>query len=172
MRIGERVEKGQLIASPGPHRRPYLREQGAVYFTSQAGQVVVFDTNYIPGKDYFRIRPDTFYIKRLVGLPGETISIRDRHLVVDGTPVEEPYAFKRQVEDPAYRGTCRVPGRACTARPRKSAWAHGNSCRSATTPPPASTADISVPSRKRRWSARRSLYTGPSVAAGGFPFNS
>ena len=105
-RIGERVEKGQLIASGRVRIGDHIFVNKVLYhFTRpKRGQVVVFDTNYIPGKDYFRIRPDTFYIKPLVGLPGETISIRDRHLVVDGTPVEEPYAFKRQVEDPAYRG--------------------------------------------------------------------
>lgn len=30
-------------------------------------------------------------IKRVVGLPGETIEIRDNHVVVDGAPLEEPY---------------------------------------------------------------------------------
>ncbi len=31
------------------------------------------------------------YIKRVVGLPGETVEIRDRTVHVDGRPLEEPY---------------------------------------------------------------------------------
>lgn len=31
------------------------------------------------------------YIKRVIGLPGETLEIRDRTVYVDGRPLEEPY---------------------------------------------------------------------------------
>ncbi|MGH8916325.1 MAG: signal peptidase I, partial [Acidimicrobiia bacterium] len=30
-------------------------------------------------------------IKRVIGLPGETVEVKDNHVVVDGTPIEEPY---------------------------------------------------------------------------------
>jgi signal peptidase I len=30
-------------------------------------------------------------IKRVIGLPGETVEVRDNHVVIDGTPLEEPY---------------------------------------------------------------------------------
>lgn len=103
---GDRVEKGQVIASgrvrQGDHI--FVNKVANNFARPQRGQIVVFDTNYIPGKEFLRILPDTFYIKRLVGLPGEAISIRGRHLVVDGEPVEEPWPFKRQVTDSAYRG--------------------------------------------------------------------
>ena len=103
---GEFVEKGQVIASGRVRIGDHIFVNKVLYhFTRpQRGQVVVFDTNYIPGKERFGILPDTFYIKRLVGLPGDTIAIRDRHLVVDGKPVEEPWPFRRLVEDPAYHG--------------------------------------------------------------------
>jgi signal peptidase I len=32
------------------------------------------------------------FLKRVIGLPGETIEIRDRQVVVDGQPILEPYA--------------------------------------------------------------------------------
>jgi signal peptidase I len=32
------------------------------------------------------------FIKRVIGLSGETIEIRDRQVLVDGTPIDEPYA--------------------------------------------------------------------------------
>lgn len=104
--LGDPVRKGQVIASGRVRIGDHIFVNKVLYhFTRpKRGQVVVFDTNHIPNKDQFRIRPDTFYIKRLVGLPGETIAIRDRHLVVNGKPVTEPQVFQRQVKDPAYHG--------------------------------------------------------------------
>ncbi len=109
---GDRVVAGQVIASGRVRQGDHIFVNKVRYhFTRpKRGQIIVFDTNYIPQKERLGIRPDTFYIKRLVGLPGEAISIRDRHLVVDGAPVEEPAVFKRQVEDPAYRGYTTRPG--------------------------------------------------------------
>lgn len=106
VRPGERVEQGQVIASGRVRQGDHIFVNKVRYhFTRpRRGQIIVFDTNYIPGKERMGIRPDTFYIKRLVGLPGEAISIRDRHLVVDGRPVEEPFPFKRLVTDTNYHG--------------------------------------------------------------------
>jgi signal peptidase I len=103
---GDMVEKGQVIASGRVRQGDHIFVNKVRYHFArpQRGQIVVFDTNYIPGKERLGIRPDTFYIKRLVGLPGEAISIRARHLVVDGKPVEEPFPFRRLLTDPAYRG--------------------------------------------------------------------
>ena len=39
------------------------------------------------------------FIKRIVGLPGETLSMRGGHLFINGAPLAEPYLR------PAYRGT-------------------------------------------------------------------
>ena len=50
------------------------------------GDVVVF------------ISPDDsmkFYIKRIVGLPGETIEIKNGAAVINGITVKEPFVFKR-----------------------------------------------------------------------------
>jgi signal peptidase I len=48
------------------------------------GDVVVFRYPRDPRRDF---------IKRVVGLPGETIAIRDKRVFVDGRPLDEPYAF-------------------------------------------------------------------------------
>jgi len=48
----------------------------------ERGDIVVFEYPNDITKDY---------IKRVVGLPGETIDIRDGHVYVDGVLLEEPY---------------------------------------------------------------------------------
>jgi len=47
------------------------------------GEVVVFKFPEDPERDF---------IKRVVGLPGETIEFKDRRIVVNGRPVEDPHA--------------------------------------------------------------------------------
>ena len=68
------------------------------------GDIIVFDTNFIPTNQPQSVAPDTFYIKRLVGLPGERISIADRHLIADGQAIDEPYPFRRLLEADGYDG--------------------------------------------------------------------
>jgi len=103
---GDWVAEGEIIASGRVRQGDHIFVNKVLYHFSRPkrGQIIVFDTNYIPKKGHLQIRPDTFYIKRLVGLPGESISIKDKHLVVDGTPVTTPSVFARQATDPAYRG--------------------------------------------------------------------
>jgi len=37
--------------------------------------------------------PRRTFLKRVVGLPGETVAIRDKQVTIDGRPLDEPYAF-------------------------------------------------------------------------------
>ncbi|MBM4144568.1 MAG: signal peptidase I [Lentisphaerae bacterium] len=63
------------------------------------GQIVVFGTDTIQG-----IPPNTHYIKRLVGLPGETISIDPPTVLADGEPIVAPKAIARiAARAPGYR---------------------------------------------------------------------
>jgi signal peptidase I len=55
------------------------------------GDIVVFSTRSI---DHPAVKTDTFYIKRVVGLPGETIQIYPPNLIVNGKVVKEPSIFK------------------------------------------------------------------------------
>ena len=57
------------------------------------GEVVVFDTSNIPAlPDQLRGK---FYIKRLIGLPGDTVEIRPPYALVNGKILDERPAFQR-----------------------------------------------------------------------------
>ena len=65
-------------------------QQFAYWFSKPGrGDIVVFRTQGLAGT-----RGD-FYCKRVVGLPGERISIKAGKLYVNGTPVSDPPVFKR-----------------------------------------------------------------------------
>ncbi len=46
------------------------------------GDIIVFK---------FPKQPDVLYVKRAIGLPGETLEIRHKTVFINGTPIEEPY---------------------------------------------------------------------------------
>lgn len=51
----------------------------------QRGDVIVFHPPASQGGD------SKDYIKRVVGLPGETVDVRDNHVYINGREIEEPY---------------------------------------------------------------------------------
>ncbi len=60
------------------------------------GDIVVF---------VFPVNPEEDLIKRIIGVPGDTITIQDGMLTVNGVVVDEPYINA----PPAYNGTWQVP---------------------------------------------------------------
>ena len=62
----------------------------------ERGDIALFE-NQQGGKDPL--------IKRVVGLPGETLELRDGKVYVDGDPLEEPY-LERDPCKPGYPKTC------------------------------------------------------------------
>ena len=54
------------------------------------GDIVVFRTDGLP-----LCPPKTVYVKRVIGLPGETVSIDPPYVLVDGKKVTEPAILKR-----------------------------------------------------------------------------
>jgi len=68
------------------------------------GEVMVFRTDGIPIRG---LTEQTHYIKRMSGLPNESISIHEPKLYVNGAPVTEPAPMRRIAERaPGYAGYC------------------------------------------------------------------
>jgi signal peptidase I len=78
--IGDHLLVNKLVYSPsfGP-----LEDELFGKRPIQRGHVVVFKFPEDPTRDF---------IKRVIGLPGETIEIRNKKVYVGGKPLEEPYA--------------------------------------------------------------------------------
>jgi signal peptidase I len=58
------------------------------------GDLIVFHYPVDPSKDL---------VKRVVGLPGERLRLRDGRVFIDGTAFDEPYAFYRTAAADSYR---------------------------------------------------------------------
>ena len=71
--------------------------------TYKRGDIVVFT----PPPDWSR-EDDTPFIKRVIGLGGETVEIRDGDVFINGSKLDEGYLFAAQSGDPTQPTT--VPG--------------------------------------------------------------
>ncbi len=109
------VRRGELAAYPGQYVSAGttlwagLRRAGDHVFVDkirwnfvppQRGEVIVFSTHGIPA-----LTDGSHYIKRLCGLPGETVSIDPPDLLIDGQPVHEPASIERVVSRAAAAGS-------------------------------------------------------------------
>jgi signal peptidase I len=70
------------------------------------GDIVVFEAPDDPNTDGVKD-----LVKRVVGLPGETIELRDGQVFVDGNLLEEPYLARGEVTRPTqnFAGKCEPP---------------------------------------------------------------
>ena len=78
--IGDHLLVNKLVYSPsaGAWENLLLAKKPVA-----RGHVVVFKYPEDPGRDF---------IKRVIGLPGETVEVRDKTVLVDGQALQEPYA--------------------------------------------------------------------------------
>lgn len=76
LRDGERLLVNKLV---------YYRLQSVSWGHIERGDIVVF---------WFPNDPDKSYVKRVIGLPGETIEIRSGKVIVDGRELDEEYLDK------------------------------------------------------------------------------
>jgi signal peptidase I len=76
-----------------PEGAYYLVNRYIYYFVSpERGEIVVFRRNGATPEDY---------VKRVIGLPGETFSIQGGEVYINGRRLDEPYAVGRSHPDSA-----------------------------------------------------------------------
>jgi signal peptidase I len=87
--IGDYIMVNKFAYAPVTADAPWIGRIEKALFPIrdvQRGDIVVFKFPDEPEKDY---------IKRVIGLPGETIEVRDRQVYIDGRPLPEPYKIHR-----------------------------------------------------------------------------
>jgi signal peptidase I len=82
--IGDHLLVNKLVYSPsaGPWEDALFGKKEI-----RRGHVVVFKYPEEPWRDF---------IKRVIGLPGETVEVRGRQVLVDGQPIDDPFAHWQQ----------------------------------------------------------------------------
>ncbi|HRW88177.1 MAG TPA: signal peptidase I, partial [Thermovirgaceae bacterium] len=76
------IPSGSMIPALLPRDRVLVAKFWYSFAEPKRGQIIVFKYPVDPKRDF---------VKRLVALPGETVEIIDGQVVIDGTPLEEPY---------------------------------------------------------------------------------
>ena len=77
--IGDHLLVNKFVFGPTP---PRVERALLPIGTIRRGDVVVFKYPEEPERDF---------IKRVIGLPGETVELRDKKVYINGTPLDEPY---------------------------------------------------------------------------------
>ena len=84
LKVGDHIIVNKFIYGPVP--RPWLK--GFPLRDIKRGYIIVFR---------YPLQPETDYVKRVVGLPGETLMVRDKNVYINGKMLNEPYTIH---EDP------------------------------------------------------------------------
>jgi signal peptidase I len=87
------VEGTSMMPRLANHERIFINKFVYRFEPIRRGDIVVF---------WYPLDPAKSYIKRVVGLPGEWVSIRDGHVLVDGKPLAEPYVPSGYLDHQTY----------------------------------------------------------------------
>lgn len=86
----------QFVRVDGPSMQPNLQNNERVVCLKQAkihrGSVVVFDANGVDPQ----VSVKTEYVKRVIGLPGDTVEAKNGNLYVNGKRVDQSYISKSE----------------------------------------------------------------------------
>jgi signal peptidase I len=87
------VEGTSMAPRIGNRERIFINKFVYRFEPIRRGDIVVFR---------YPLDPSKSYIKRVIGLPGEQVSFRDGHVLVDGVILSEPYLSARYLDSQDY----------------------------------------------------------------------
>jgi signal peptidase I len=87
-----RVEQQSMERTLEPDQYVLVDKLTPRFDAYSRGDIVVFE----PPEAWVQGGPRTPFIKRVIGMPGETIEVKDGAVYVDGTRLEEPYLYDLQ----------------------------------------------------------------------------
>ena len=79
------VEQTSMMPTLAPKERVYLDKLAYVFHEPEHGDIIILDSP---------IAKDTRYVKRIIGLPGDTLELKDGTLYRNGKIVSEPYIME------------------------------------------------------------------------------
>jgi len=83
LKVGDHIIVNKFIYGPAPNLRGFLPLRDI-----KRGDIIVFR---------YPLQPDTDFVKRVIGMPGDTVSVRDKIVSVNGKALDEAYVVH---EDP------------------------------------------------------------------------
>jgi|GEM_PF-1317409 len=92
--MGNQTARDGSVIKEGDH---ILAERFAYLFHKpRRGEIAIFKTQAINAqqRDSFRVPPDQLYVKRIVGLPGERVSVQANAIYINGEKLVEPKIFE------------------------------------------------------------------------------
>ena len=87
-----RVEQQSMEQTLEPRQYVLVDKLTPRFDPYSRGDIVVFE----PPEAWVQGGPKTPFIKRVIGLPGETVEIKDGAVFIDGARLEEPYVYDLQ----------------------------------------------------------------------------
>lgn len=87
------VEGTSMMPRLSNHERIFINKFVYRFEPIRRGDIVVF---------YYPLDPSKSYIKRVVGLPGETLSIRDGRVYINSRAMKEPYVSPSFLDPQSY----------------------------------------------------------------------
>ncbi len=101
-RFGENLKTGDPMVKGVVKSGDYILVNRIKYnfIRPKRGDIAVFDTRELTNP---QVRRDAYYIKRMVGLPGETISVAPKYLLVNGEKPTDP-RFDKIFNGAKYKG--------------------------------------------------------------------
>src|SRR5712691_8561896 len=85
LKVGDHIIVNKFIYGPASPKWQSLFALRDI----RRGDIIVFR---------YPLQPDTDFVKRVIGMPGDTVEIRDKKVAVNGKQLDEPYVIHEDTQ--------------------------------------------------------------------------